>query len=89
MASVQILSCFVILALTPATHPGSLKCPPRVAYKLVLSQNVPKGSGHPWGPRLFPLVLKGKGVPPQESLARASGESCPRGLEQLQPLPAS
>lgn len=29
VASVQILSCFVILALTPATHPGSLKCPPR------------------------------------------------------------
>ena len=37
----------------------------------------------------FPLVLKGKGVPPQSLWPGLAGESYSRGLEQLQPPPAS
>ena len=37
----------------------------------------------------FPLVLKGKGVPPQSLWPGLAGKSYSSGLEQLQPPPAS
>ena len=37
----------------------------------------------------FPLVLKGRGVPPWGLWPGLAGESCSRGLERLQLPPAS